>query len=732
MQPRVRSLVLRPSTLAARGLALAGLLLAAAFNVPAIAAPAPFGDRFFDPSLDPRVPEQLAWSPDGKTLGYVWNDGRGDGLWLLDMAGDAGRRLLPLSSDAVPGNLDAWRWMPDGKSLLLTAGGDLFQVQVADAQVRRLTTTEAAEEDAKPSPDGRHMAFVRGGNLYLLDLASGAERALTTDGDDQHILNGKTDWLYWEELWGRSSTGFWWSPDSRRIAFYRFDESAVPRYPLVNFLPVYPEVAWQSYPKAGQANPTVRVGVLGLEGGEVTWLSTGEPMDDYLARVHWLPGGQEVAVERLNREQNRLDLLRCAAGDGSCRTLLTESDPTWVNVGDDTTFLAGGGFIWGSERSGWRQLYLYRGDGTLERQLTQGEGAVTSLDTVDEDAGWLVYTTYQPGFLGVAGRRVMRQPLAGGEPQVLTPGSGWNGATVGAGGAFVHSWSDADHPDHLVVRNGDGSLHAELPSSPGTGFDPAALPSWRFFTLPGPNGVELPARMLLPAGFDPQKRYPAVIYHYGGPESQVVKDQWDGGRRRDIWHKWMAQRGYVVLMVDNEASLFFGRAGANRVYRRFGPLNLAAQLAAVDYLKGLGYVDPARLGLWGWSGGGFHTLYCVLQKPGVWRAAVAGAPVTDWHLYDSIWTERYLDHPDDNAEGYRLSSPVTYAANLRDALLLIHGTADDNVHMQNTIQFSQKLIEADLPFEEAIYPRQKHSFKAQVFKHFLERMAAFFDRQLQP
>jgi dipeptidyl-peptidase-4 len=257
--------------------------------------------------------------------------------------------------------------------------------------------------------------------------------------------------------------------------------------------------------------------------------------------------------------------------------------------------------------------------------------------------------------------------------------------------------------------------------------DTASLPKWEIFTIPGPDGSRLPARLLKPANFDASKRYPVIIYHYGGPNSQVVDNAWSA---RGLWHKLMAQRGFAVFSVDNQSSLFFGKKGEDRDYRRFGPVNLAGQLAGVDYLKSLPWVDASRLGLWGWSGGGANTLYCILNKPGVWKAAIAGAPVTDWKLYDSIWTERYMDRPEDNPQGYHDSAPLTYAANLADRLLIVHGLADDNVHPQNTVQMSDAFIKAGKLFEQAFYPGQKHGFRGISSRHFYERATDFFEREL--
>lgn len=683
-------------------------------------------DVLFGDAPGGEQPSKRSWSPDGTRLGYQWDDGSGDALWLLDVAAGETRKVFELGEM----NLFGYQWSPDGKAWLLSGNGDLHLVTLADGEVRRLTETEDSEMDPKFSPDGSRLAYVRDYDLHLMELETGDERPLTTDGERNVTRNGITDWVYWEELWGRDSTGYWWSPDGTRIAYYRFDLTPEGIYPLVNFLPKYPEVEEQRHPKAGTDNPKVRVGVMDLSGGETTWLDTGPDPTEYLARVHWRPTDSRVAIHRINRDQTRLDLLLCDPGSGDCSTLLTETHPTWINLGDEFTFLPDGRFLWGSERSGWRHVYLYAADGSLIRRLTSGERSVSSLH-VDADAGHVVYAIHDTGKLGAARRQIQRVSLEGGEPEALTSEPGWHSAEVAPKtGHWIHGFSTADRPRTLTLHRADGST-VDLPSKPPA-YDPAELPSWELFEIEGPGGVKLPARRLLPAGLDPDdatKKYPVLMYHYGCPGFQVVVDRWDG-RGRDLWHKMMAQRGYVVLAVDNETSTFFGKAGEDKAHRRFGPLNLKAQKAGVEYLKSLPWVDPERIGLWGWSGGGSNTLYALLNAPNTWKAGVSGAPVTDWLLYDTIWTERYLDHPDDNPEGYEKSSPVTYAENLDDALLIVHGTADDNVHPQNTIVMSNALIEAGKPFEQAIYPRQKHGFGDPAQRHFYEKMTAFFDREL--
>ncbi len=770
--PRVhrlrRLLSLPPRTLLTSSLVALSFLALVLVSVPAALAtpPSPFG-AFPGSEGDTKLPSNLQWSPDGSTLAYTWNDGPGEALHLMD-ASTGKSRVLLRPGHTTTGNgalsaIDEFSWGPESTYLLLHAGGDLYLALTDSTKLVRLTETEAAEQDATVAPDGRHVAFVRDQNLYVLELesrrgkpAAGDERQLTHDGKANEILNAQTDWLYWEELWGRDSTGYWWSPNGKRIVFYRFDERPVPTYPLVNYLPTYPEVEAQRYPKAGQDNPLVKMGVVEVPSGSVAWLDSGDPLDTYLARVTWTVDSEELAVQTLNRDQNRLDMLRCTAADGQCKTWFTESAKTWVNPSDEAQFLADGRFLWSSELRGpdgqveteapadlddratwgWRQLYLFEADGSGPRRLTDLDGHITGIDAVipsGQGGATVLFNAYHEGFFGAAGRRLLRLSLADGsvEPMALsTTEAGWHSATTASNGNWVHGYQNADEtPRPLVLHTAEGDRVGELPFTPGTGIDTMTLPQWRYVTVPGPDGVGLPARLLEPLQREAGKKYPAIQYHYGGPEAQSITDRWDG-RRRDLWHKWMATRGYVVLQVDNRVSNFFGKKGGDRVHRRFGPNNLEAILAGVEYLKTLGYVDTDHIGLWGWSGGGFHTLHALLHRPGIWAAGVAGAPVTDWYLYDSIWTERYLDHPESNKEGYRLSSPLTFARQLEDPLLLVHGTADDNVHPQNSIAFSHPLVEAGIPFEQAFYPRQKHGFQAPAFKHFLERIAEFFDRHL--
>jgi dipeptidyl-peptidase-4 len=711
-------------------------------------------DAIFAPDGNGHTASQPAWSPDGRHLTYLWKDAQGEALWWLDVGATSGPTSGATSGAAEPELLfrsadfkgrwkdkesfavDDYQWSPRGDSLLVDSGGDLFLFSLGRRELYRLTEPETANaENPKFSPQGDRVAYVRDVDLHVVEIATRKDTQLTRGGKKNVLLNGVVDWVYGEEIWNRKPTAYWWSPDGRSIAYLQFDESLVESYPIVDYAPKYPSVDWQKYPKAGEPNPRVRLGVIGTDAAEIdgakrstTWLQTGQAEGDYLARVAWTVQGGELRVERLNRDQTRLDLLRCSLGDGRCTPLLAEEHATWVNLNNDFRPLQDGRFLWSSEKSGWSRLYLYDEAGKEIRALTPEGWALESLEAVTED-GWAFVSGYSTAPLGATDRQALRVRIADGQVEKVATAPGTNSVLAAEKtGAYLHTWGDADHPNLAVVHRPDGSEVATLPRTEPH-YDAAALPRWEYLEIDGPGGVKLPARLLKPAGFDPSRRYPAIVYHYGGPSSQVVTNNWDT-RGRNAWHKWMATRGYAVFMVDNRSSLFFGRAGGDRDHRRMGNGNLEAQLAGVEYLKKLGWVDTSRLGLWGWSGGGANTLYCLFNAPGVWKAGVAGAPVTDWSLYDSIWTERYLDRPQDNPEGYRLSSPLSFAENLKDHLLLIHGTADDNVHPQNTIVLTDKLVKAKIPFEEAIYPRQKHGFKEDANRHFYERMTEFFDRTL--
>jgi dipeptidyl-peptidase-4 len=675
-----------------------------------------FGSADFAPAT-----YSASWRDDGSRWTSVRTDSEGRAeLWLVDAA--AGREellitandLIPAGS-AVPITADGYQFSPDGSKILILSDavpiwrrseqGYYWVFDTATRKLRPLSAHEGFQMLGKFSPDGRYISFVRDQNLHLVHLESGEERPLTTDGGGD-IINGTTDWVYEEEL--GFFDGYRWSPDGRRIAYWRFDQSPIRPFYLIDDLELYSEPVPVRYPKAGTPNSIVRVGSLSLETGETTWFDTGSNPEDYIARMEWAASSGEVAIQVLNRHQNRLELRLGDAGSGETRVILAESDEAWVDVQDYLTWLDGGRrFLWASERDGYRHLYLFKRDGTLVRQLTTGEWEITSLDAVDEDAGNVFFTAASPG---PRMRSVYGVSLDGGEPRLIVGGSGVHAAEFSPDAAFfIDRHSTMSTPTTTKLRSSDGSLvrELELNAELAALFESASLAEPEFFELEAADGSPLHAYMIKPFDFDPTRTYPLLLYVYGGPGSQTVVDRWGGTRH--LWHQLLAQRGFIVASVDNRGTGGRGRDFTKQVYMQLGRMETEDQLAAATQLGALPYVDASRIGIWGWSYGGYMTLMSSFLNQGQISMGISVAPVTGWELYDTIYTERFMRTPEENPEGYRDGSPLTHAAKLEVPLLVVHGTGDDNVHFQNTVQLSQALEEANRQFSLRIYPNKAHA-----------------------
>ncbi len=694
-------------------------------------------DAIWSGAFDGRPVAGFVWSPDGTRVAFSRREPEGLSrpIYVHDVA--TGRTVPVMdpgegSSKTAP---SSWSWSPDGRSLLLEAAGDLYLADLTGdgpALPRRLTSTSATEDHAAFSPDGRWVGFARDGDLFVIDPESMRERRLT-EGGSEEILNGSVDWVYEEEF--NLHTAWWWSPDSARIAYLQFDQRDVPRYPIVDWIPIHPDVRWQWYPKAGDANPTVRIGVVPAAAPAAAaetsvpasrFIDVAASPDIYFPRVSWTPDGR-VAVMRLDRQQTHLDLLVCDPATGAARRVLEESDPYWINIGDDWRFLADGRLLWGSERDGYRHLYLYGSDGRLLRRLTSGDWAVASLEAVDPKSRVVYFTGSRDG---AAQRHLYRVRLDGSGLTRLTEERGWHQVVVSAAtGAWVDSHSTAVIPPRVTVRRPDGTVAATLDDTAIEAI--AGYPAGRveFHDVPAPDGTRLPAMMTLPPEFDPARRYPVLIFVYGGPHAQNVRDAWGGART--LWHRMMAARGYIIWTLDNRGAGGYGHAWETPIHHAMGGHELADQLAGVAWLKTRPWVDPARIGIWGWSYGGYMTLYSLFNAPDIFRAGVAVAPVTDWRDYDTIYTERYMGTPAENPEGYRDSSPVNQAQNLKAPLLLVHGSSDDNVHMQNSVQLLDRLIGAGKPVEFMLYPGKKHGIAGgEARTHLFEKITRFIQDNL--
>ena len=676
------------------------------------------------------------WSPDGSR--YVYESGDrirefvlasrathelislGD---LRAAAKKTGQRRAPFSWENRRVKESKIQWMPDGARLVVLAAGDLFLVDVSSGRWRQLTATEEPERDPKVSPDGEAIAFRRGNELFVLDIATGKERRLTFDSTPTR-WNGRLDWVYPEEL--DLGTAFWWSPDSQQIAYLQFDVSRQMIYPHGDFLPAVPVFEPQRYPKAGTPNADVRLGVVPRSGGKTRWMSVGESEDTLLARVDWVPGGKSLLVQRLNRVQNRLDLLRADAETGKVKTLFTETDPFWINISDDLRVLRDGQrFLWSSERRGFRHLYLYRLDGQVQRELTSGDWEVEEVACVDERGGWVYYLSGETSPLE---RRLYRVSLDGSTKQLITPEPGWHRVQMSPGCTyFADAFSSLKEPERKTLRSVEGAEIAVLQAPDRRAAEEYALLPVEIVEVAGSRGEKLYARLIRPAKFKKGKKYPAVVMVYGGPHSQSVKNAWQGLSFEQV----LAHRGFVVWQLDNRGSSGRGHAWESVLYRRLGKEELEDQKRGVTHLVKMGFVDPARIGIHGWSYGGFMTLYSLLNAPEVFRAGIAGAPVTDWKNYDTIYAERYLGLPSENEAGYRASSPVSYAERLQRPLLLIHNLEDDNVLFQNTVQMIDALERAGKQFELLVYPQKTHGVSGPARRHMQAAMLAFFERTLK-
>jgi dipeptidyl-peptidase-4 len=589
---------------------------------------------------------------------------------------------------------------------------------------KQLTATAEAERDPKLSPDGSRVSFRREHDLYTMEIATGKVARLTQDGSAT-LLNGELDWVYPEEL--DIDTAYWWSPDGGSLAFLQFDVSREPLYPHADLLGLKARAEPQRYPKAGDPNPDVQLGVVAAGGGRARWMDLGPTRDTLLARVAWTPDSRSLIVHRLSRVQDRLELIGAEAQSGATRVVLREADPYWINLHDQLRFLKDGKeFLLTSERDGWAHLYRYSIDGKLLAQLTKGEWEVSAVAGVDEARGQVYFASTEQSPLE---RHLYRVALDGGERRRLTKAAGSHSISMGPSCEYyLDTASSLSSPPRQALHSSDGSELAvlwEYDRKPLEDYE--VLPS-EIVEVKGSDGTRFFARLMKPAGFRSGQKYPAVVSVYGGPGAQAVRDAWRGLSLDQV----LAHRGFVFWQLDNRGSAGRGHKWESALYRRLGAQELADQKEGVRHLVSMGFVDPARVGIHGSSYGGFMTITALLGAPEVFRAGAAGAPVTDWRHYDTIYTERYLGLPSDNAEGYRLSSPVNFAEKLAGKLLLFHNIEDDNVHFHNTLRMADALQRVGKQFEMMVYPQKSHGITGAASRHMQEAVVAFFERTLKP
>ncbi len=696
---------------------------------------------YSQPSLSGRLTRGLVWTPDGKALSYFETKGSGKEarteLWVMDAA--SGERRLLVASDKLESILPVdtsrptqatglgrrvpsqYQWAPDGVGILFQGPTALAWLDVKSQTGRTLVSGKATLADPKVSPDGRNVSFVRDHNVWIANLADGKERAVTQAGTEE-IRKGELDWVYPEEL--DIKTAYWWSPDSSAIAYLEMDERKVSQYPLVDFSSPSGEAEMERYPTAGAANPIVRVSVASLSGGEPRAMDTGTETDIYIPRVSWLRDSKHLAIQRLNRTQTALDLLIADRTTGKTRAVLSENDPNWINISDDLYFLKDGKrFLWSSERSGYRHMYLYDLEGKQLAQLTKGEWEVSAVDAVDEAEGLVYFSATEKSPLE---RHLYRVALDGSGFARLSKDEGTHAAVLAPNAAaFYDTYSNGATPPRQDLYRADGSRIATVNENKITELADYHLSPMEFLTVKSRDGVQLNASIIKPPDFHPQKKYPVLVYTYGGPHAQVVRNGWGGANF--LWHQLMAQKGYIIFSLDNRGSGGRGHAFETPLHFRLGAKELSDQRDGVQYLKLLPFIDANRIGIWGWSYGGHMTLHAMFEAGDDFKVGFAGGPVTDWRYYDSIYTERYLGLPQKNGKGYQDSSPVKYAGQLKGKLLIAHGTGDDNVHFANTLAVINDLIEAGTYVEVLAFPGRGHGVGDPPARRVLmQRVAQFF------
>ena len=611
-------------------------------------------------------------------------------------------------------SVDDYLFSPDEQMILLTTGkekiyrysftAEYFIWDRAHKTLRQLSEN-GRQQLATFSPDNRYIAFVRTNNLFLKDLAAGVEKQVTFDGEHNYIINGATDWVYEEEF--GFPQAYAWSPDGKKLAYYRFDESNVRLFSLTSYGDLYPAMYQYKYPKAGEENSLVTLHVYDLQDGVTVDIRTGGTEDQYITGMEWTTDPEKLSCLRMNRLQNRLDLLFADVHTGEAQVILTEEETEYIAQPDEdkVTFLKDGKhFLFMNEADGYRHIYLYDMNGKLVNQVTKGSWDVNEFLGYDPLKNQVYYSSCEESSIN---QGVYRIGVDGENKKKISRDKGWNTASFSKGFRYyVHFHSSATTPAITNLHEAGGKKikvlqdnreMAEYARTTGLG-------TREFLTVKGAGQTDLNAYIIKPVNFDPGRKYPLFMYVYGGPESQEVKDEWD----YEQWFNELVPMGYIVACVDNRGTGGKGEAFRKCTYMKLGELETADQVAAALFFSKLPYVDKDRIGIYGWSYGGYMTALCMTRGNGIFRVGIAVAPVTNWKYYDSIYTERYMRTPQENKKGYEDNSPLNHASELQGKFLLVHGMSDDNVHLQNSVDFVTALVEADKQFDMMFYPNQNH------------------------
>lgn len=610
--------------------------------------------------------------------------------------------------------IDSYTFSADEKKMLIATGSeqifrhsftaDYYIYDMAAKSLTKLTAYKVQEPTF--SADGSKVAYVLENNLYVYDIASKKVDQVTTDGKKNAIINGITDWVYEEEF--SFVKAYDWNASGDKIAYIRFDESQVPEFSMDMFgKSLYPTQYVFKYPKAGEKNALVSLHIYDVKAGTSKEIKLGNYNDFYIPRIKWTNDAQTLSVQVLNRLQNNLDLIFVNGTTGTAKVVLNEKDKAYVDITDNLTFLNDNSFIWTSEKDGYNHIYHYSNAGKLINQVTKGNWEVTAYYGFDKKSGNIFYQSVENGSIN---RDVYRISLNGKNKVRLTPKTGTNNATFSPNFEyFINGFSSAHDPTSYALHNSkDGKEVKAIVNNDAlkTKLEKYSLPVKEFTVITTEKGHQLNAWMIKPKNFDPNKKYPLFMYQYSGPGSQQVNNDWNG--YDDYWFMMLAQQGYIVACVDGRGTGFKGAAFKKVTYKELGKYEVEDQIDAAKVFGKYSYIDAARIGIFGWSYGGFMSSNCILKGNDVFKMAIAVAPVTNWRFYDSVYTERFMQLPQENASGYDDNSPINHVSKLKGSYLLIHGSADDNVHVQNTMRMIDALVQANKQFDWAIYPDKNH------------------------
>ncbi|MDT8394576.1 MAG: S9 family peptidase [Bacteroidales bacterium] len=552
------------------------------------------------------------------------------------------------------------------------------------------------------SPDGSKIAFVRENNIFIKDILSGDEKQITSDGKDRYIINGTTDWVYEEEF--SITKGFYWSPDGSKLAYYKFDESNVAGYELQMWGDLYPVMHRYKYPKAGEENSIISIHIYNLNSNETTEIDVGEETDQYIPRIKWTRQENILSILRMNRLQNELEILLADAESGESKVVYFEKNKYYIDITDHLTFTDEDHFLITSEADGYYHIYYYTMEGELVQQLTRGKWDVTDIEGYDEKRK-KVY--FQAAYSSPLNRDILAVDLKG-SISLLSSGLGTNNADFSKNfDYYINTYSDANTPPMITLHKHNGKMVRLMKENNELQQKLAEYGYARreFFAITTDEGVELNAWKILPPDFDSEKQYPLLVYVYGGPASQTVRNSWDGGM---LWYQMLAQHGIICVSVDNRGTGARGEEFRKMTYLQLGKYETIDQIAAARHLASQAWVDEERIGIFGWSYGGFMSTLCMTKGADIFDAGIAVAPVTNWKYYDNIYTERFMRTPQENPDGYEDNSPINHTDKLQGKFMLVHGTADDNVHVQNTLDLVSALVESDKQFELMLYPNKNH------------------------